>query len=404
MLENVTADRYVKRVSANPEMSHNKLLARIRPESEVLEFGPASGAMTEVLAEGLQCSVSIVEIDEKCFEHAMNFAVDGICSDIESLEWENKFAGKKFDYVIFADVLEHLRNPRGILEQVRKFIKEDGSVLISVPNIAHNSVIIQLLKNHFIYQSTGILDLTHIHHFTFSELQTTCMEAGYAVTYMDAVYIAVGKNEFPDTYADIDPMIAAALKQRPLGEVYQHIVEIKREEYVKQNEIKIENCIGKPAVYTDTIIEELIGNSDIDDRRRVLKILSDNPNVFFENNSEISRMRKEINDLYAANETEDQYFLIQRVGELQEEEKVKNHYIEQLQKEIEEKDRRIVELQDAEEERNNHIRKLDKEIAEKNHYIECLPKVKQSIYGLQKETTKEIRGVVEAIRRLWHKE
>lgn len=96
MNQNGTAERYVKKVSANPEMSHNKLLARIRPESDVLEFGPASGAMTEVLAKDLRCKVSIVEIDEKCYLHAMNFAVDGICSDIESLAWTDKFANHKF--------------------------------------------------------------------------------------------------------------------------------------------------------------------------------------------------------------------------------------------------------------------------------------------------------------------
>ena len=46
---NNSAKRYVKKVSANPEMSHNKLISRIASGSSVLEFGPASGAMTEVL-------------------------------------------------------------------------------------------------------------------------------------------------------------------------------------------------------------------------------------------------------------------------------------------------------------------------------------------------------------------
>ncbi len=372
MNQNGTAERYVKKVSTNPEMSHNKLLARIRPESDVLEFGPASGAMTEVLTKDLRCKVSIVEIDEKCYLHAMNFAVDGICSDIESLAWTDKFANHKFDYVIFADVLEHLHNPQKILEQVHEFLREDGSVLISVPNIAHNSVIIQLLRNHFIYQSTGILDYTHIHFFTFSELQAMCMQAGFSVTYMDAVYIGVGKNEFPDTYADIDPMIAEALRKRPLGEVYQHILEIKQDAYVKQHKIKIENCIGNPVAYTNAIVEELVREDCSEDRQRVVKLLTENPNAFFETNGEIARMRKEINDLCASGDAEDHYLLVHRVDELQEEIKQKNQYIEKLQGEITEKDRRIVELQEEEEDRNLHIQKLDAEIAEKNRYIEML--------------------------------
>ncbi len=63
MTENYATYRYVKRVSANQEMSHNKILARNRSGSAVLEFGAASSAMMEVMAVNLKCTVSIVKSD-----------------------------------------------------------------------------------------------------------------------------------------------------------------------------------------------------------------------------------------------------------------------------------------------------------------------------------------------------
>lgn len=367
-----SAERYVKKISANPEMSHNKILARLQKGSEVLEFGSASGAMTEVMNQEFGCHVSIVEIDSICFEHAMQYAEDGICTDIETLEWGKKFYGREFDYIIFADVLEHLAKPEMVLNEAKQLLKPDGSVLISVPNIAHNSIIIQLLKNQFIYQSTGILDYTHIRHFTYSEIERLCMAAGFSVIYMDAVYIAVGKNEFDVSYHDVEPEIAEILKKRPFGEVYQHILEIKKTEYIQEHPIRIENCLGAKKEYTELIYnnKKTEKEKSLTVNDKIIELLCENPNDFFETNHEIARLRTEINEIYLAQpQREEVAALRNRVHECQEEIKVKNQHIQRLDEEIKSRDSRIVELQEAEQSRNQHIQRLDKEIEEKNQYI-----------------------------------
>ena len=356
-----TAERYVKKVSINPEMSHNKILSRIRKGSQVLEFGPASGAMTEVLEKEYECHVCIVEIDKDCFKKAMQYAEDGICTDIEQMEWLDRFGDRKFDYIILADVLEHLREPGLVLEKVKSILASDGSVLISVPNIAHNSVIIQLLKNHFIYQNTGILDHTHVKHFTYNEIGKLCTDSGYGIIYMDGVYIGVGRNEFDISYSDIDPMLAEMLKKRPFGEVYQHILEIKQKEYIEENHIKIENCLGTSMDHAGLFCTEEVMHTDSNkkENERILDILQSNPNYYFADNYEISRLRLEINELYLSQpELENTKQLRERIYECQEEIKIKNRHIFKLDREIEEKE---VVIQSLEVEKREVIQSLEME-------------------------------------------
>ena len=365
-LSDKSAERYVKKISVNPEMSHNKILSRITKGSTVLEFGPASGVMTEVLSREYGCHVSIVEIDPVCFKEAMTFAEDGICTDIEKLEWLGKFQDRQFDYILFSDVLEHLREPEEVLRKAGKLLRPNGSILLSVPNIAHNSIIIQLLKNQFIYQSTGILDYTHVRHFTYAEIEKLCMDCGYSVIYMDGVYISVGKNEFDVSYGDIDPLFADMLKKRPFGEIYQHILEIKQKEYVIENDIKIQNCLTSSADFADLFYDEVDTDSQSseNDRDKMIQLLCNCPNRFFATNNEVARMRLEMNEMYAAQEELTHIMeLRRRIYEYQEEVRIKNRHIEKLDSEAEKYSLQIVDLQKEIEERNDHIKKLDQTIA-----------------------------------------
>ena len=370
-----SAKRYVRKVSANPEMSHNKLLSRIENGSSVLEFGPASGAMTQVLSQDKGCKVSVVEIDKDCYQNVMQYAESGVCADIETFTWEKNFEGQAFDYILFADVLEHLREPEKVLHEVQHFLKPDGSVLISVPNIAHNSIIIQLLKNQFIYQNTGILDYTHVRHYTFSEIEKLCTDAGFGVVYMDAVYIGVGKNEFDISYVDVDPAIAQALKNRPLGEVYQHILEIKKKEYVDRRKIKIENRLGMQNSYTDLVekkIRDYYSEEDTENQR-LIGILCQEPNLFFEPNNEIGRLRLEINEMYSAEENLRKTVDLQgTIDAYRDEIKEKNQHIQSLIQEGKIKDQRIITLQEEEQRRNEHIAVLDSQVNEKDKRIAAL--------------------------------
>ena len=136
----------IERIHEND--SHGIILSQIAPSSIVLECGCASGYMTRYMTEVRGAKVSIVELSPSDYEKAREYAADGICADLESREWWDYYQGQKFDYILFADVLEHLRNPESVLNRAVDLLKEDGTVIASIPNVAHADILVNLLELH----------------------------------------------------------------------------------------------------------------------------------------------------------------------------------------------------------------------------------------------------------------
>jgi SAM-dependent methyltransferase len=70
------------------------------------------------------------------------------------------------DCVIFADVLEHLVDPWAVLSTWKERLAPGGTVVASIPNVAHHSVVRGLVRGRFDYVEAGILDRTHLRFFT----------------------------------------------------------------------------------------------------------------------------------------------------------------------------------------------------------------------------------------------
>lgn len=213
------------------------IIGQIKRGSAVLEFGPANGRMTRYLKEALDCRVYLVEIDEEAGKEAAKYGEDIVIDDAETYSWYEKYENLRFDYITFADVLEHLRDPERLIMKAKNLLKQDGSILLSVPNLAHNSVAISLLNNEFEYTKTGLLDNTHIHFFTKNSLDHAMERCGLVVAKRFATYAPAGKTEIPVTNASVAGIDESYWKSRPLGEVYQYVYEAKKGfEFVTETE------------------------------------------------------------------------------------------------------------------------------------------------------------------------
>src|SRR6185295_10404125 len=73
---------------------------------------------------------------------------------------------KPFDAVICADVIEHFAEPEKLLGLIRGWLKPDGVLFTSLPNIANISIRASLLFGQFRYADRGILDRTHRAFYT----------------------------------------------------------------------------------------------------------------------------------------------------------------------------------------------------------------------------------------------
>jgi len=101
-----------------------------------------------------------------------------LVGDIETLEVDTL---GQFDAIVFGDVLEHLRNPRSVLEQLSKLLKPGGRILISLPNVANIWVRLNLLFGRFNYTRVGIFDESHLRFFTLKTAKELAADAGLDV-------------------------------------------------------------------------------------------------------------------------------------------------------------------------------------------------------------------------------
>ena len=211
------------------------IIDMIESNSKVLEFGPANGRMTKYLSEKMQCNVDIVEIDEDAGIEASKYSnksfIGEALGDIENYTWLEELKNEKYDYILFADVLEHLHSPNKVLKVCNRILKDNGSIIMSIPNCAHNSVIIDLINDEFRYNQVGLLDNTHISFFAYKSLLRMIEESGYKTVIERATYSRVGENEINNNYNSVNKEFAKALRKRDNGNLYQFVFQVKKKDY-----------------------------------------------------------------------------------------------------------------------------------------------------------------------------
>jgi len=166
---------------------------------------------------------------------AMQYAEGGVCADLLADVWQMSFNGISFDYIILADVLEHLTEPLALLKTAVSMLKEDGTAFISVPNVAHNDLLNSLYENHWEYTRTGLIDDTHVHFFTEESLMLLCEEAGLFAELLDYVCIPTFNTEQARPYDLEKEDFYRLLRARANGEVYQFVLKARRIGFAFEN-------------------------------------------------------------------------------------------------------------------------------------------------------------------------
>jgi SAM-dependent methyltransferase len=102
---------------------------------------------------------------------------------------EPPLAPGSLDCLLYGDVLEHLHDPEAVLARHRRLLAPGGSILCSVPNVQHHSVLTALLRGDFPYAPAGLLDATHLRFFTYASFFKLLLDAGYAPDLLDVVTV-----------------------------------------------------------------------------------------------------------------------------------------------------------------------------------------------------------------------
>lgn len=149
----------------------------------VLDVGSAHGYLAAVLRSrgfrvtGIEADQALAEQAAKYCETCFRANLDEPLPDLVH----------QFDAVVFGDVLEHLKDPLGVLRKITgQYLAPSGIVVISLPNVANFYVRLRLLAGHFDYAERGILDRTHLRFFTRRTFCKMLDEAGLDIMELTA--------------------------------------------------------------------------------------------------------------------------------------------------------------------------------------------------------------------------
>lgn len=145
--------------------THNIVAEEIGKNKIVLDLGCNKGYLYHLNPNNIFYGI---DYDKEALEVAKSYYTKVFNIDLNNNYSEFK-EDIKFDVIIFADIVEHFVYPEAVLKYfVNNYLKDDGIVIVSLPNIAHFSTRMKLLFGKFDYTESGILDKTHLHLYTLN--------------------------------------------------------------------------------------------------------------------------------------------------------------------------------------------------------------------------------------------
>jgi methionine biosynthesis protein MetW len=165
---------------ANPEIPN--ILDGLPRGLSVLDVGCGSGVHGAELNRVHGHRVVGVDLSEQSIAKAKARLAEAYVSDVTQPELYPFSGSRKFDVIVFSDILEHLYNPSDVLTRHFPLLAPGGHVLISLPNVAIWNVRLSILAGRFEYQDTGTLDSTHIRFFTRSTFRRFTRETGLEIS------------------------------------------------------------------------------------------------------------------------------------------------------------------------------------------------------------------------------
>lgn len=150
----------------------------------VLEIGCGEGGFrasfdNNVEYWGVEPNKEVYKIAESKLYKVLNATYEEVEQDIPD---------NYFDLIVCNDVIEHMIDHDKFLENIKSKIKDDGYLLISIPNVRYIYNLYNLIfKKDWKYEKQGVLDKTHLRFFTKKSLIDTLTRHGYKIEKFEGI-------------------------------------------------------------------------------------------------------------------------------------------------------------------------------------------------------------------------
>jgi SAM-dependent methyltransferase len=202
----VTTSQPVYQFKASPYSSHALLLETFPAPGtgkSVLDVGCGNGYLGAILAER---GYDVTGIERR------GGYTDSFPSSVRLVEadLEQRFpsVGQRFDYILCADILEHLRRPEDLLAQLRNMLNPQGKLIASLPNSGNLYFRVNILLGRFPQDDRGLFDRTHLRFYMWSGWRKLLEDAGFRIELVRCTGMPFGLK-VPAKYENSAPVRAA---------------------------------------------------------------------------------------------------------------------------------------------------------------------------------------------------
>ena len=210
----------------NPANAWTHVVRHVGTGKSVLDLGCWDGLLLETLG-GRGCRGVGVERDPAALGRARARGLEVVEADLDDPSWPERLGGRRFDAVVMADVVEHVREPERVLAEASRCLAPGGALVLSVPNVAHASVRLSLLLGDFDPVEKGILDRTHLHWFTLRSLHAMLRSAGLRIDELSRSTLDLPEEvaaKSLERAGIADPAVSRWLATAPETETLQFVV------------------------------------------------------------------------------------------------------------------------------------------------------------------------------------
>ena len=165
-------------MSLDSHSPHNIIPKLITENSLLLDVGCNTGFLGKFLEKKGVISDG-VDINDKALEKAKSYYKNIYKRDLYT--GKLSINPKKYDFVVFSDLLEHIPRPDLLLVDTKKYLKPSGKIIASLPNVARFEIRLNILFGKFNYTNGGILGEDHLRFFTKESAIKMFNHCGYEV-------------------------------------------------------------------------------------------------------------------------------------------------------------------------------------------------------------------------------
>lgn len=263
-------DEIVDAILSDPAHPLSCIAELVQDGNKILDIGAGSGVLGRVLArKGLNLVVDGVEPNAFAANLARRYYRNTYVGLVQ--EFYDQISAVQYDFIILADVIEHMPNPQEVLSDLLKHLSPKTKLIISVPNVAFGSVRLALMNGNFDYVDSGLLERTHLRFFTKTSLNHFFSIVGLKVERAFSLERSFYRTEFNRHHlsASIFTILKLAVSDDARAYQYLYLLSIPDNAYAVRGLVKMEQ---KGANWWAILLDYLISGSELDGLiRKVVK-------------------------------------------------------------------------------------------------------------------------------------